>query len=68
MVTEGYRYWSSSIWGISTFAQEFFYAYLLGLVKLHLVVGTHKGCRDHFQDYLVSGQFSLTIFFLDSAE
>ena len=54
MVTEVYRYWSSSIWGISTFVHEFFYAYLLGLVKLRLVVRTHKGCRDYFQDYLVS--------------
>ena len=54
MVTEGYRYWANSIWDISTFAHEFFYAYLLGLVELRLIVGTHKGCRDYFQDYLVS--------------
>ena len=42
MVTEGYQYWPSPIWCISTFTHKFFYAYLLSLVKLRLVVGTHK--------------------------
>ena len=68
MVTEGYQYWLSPVWCISAFMHKFFYAYLLSLVKLRLVVGTHKGGRDYLQDYLVSGQFSLTIFLLNSTE